>query len=100
MDEDGTANDAEADKADASVALIVCAPTPAFEGTLNVAENDPAEVDVTVEGVVETAMESNFIVTWLLGVKFDPVTFTLIESGPDDGVITMEGTLVPPTVNV
>jgi len=74
-----------------SVAVTRCAPAPTLLGTLNVAENEPAEVDVIGEGTVVRADPSNFIVIVEVAAKFVPVTWTVSPPSPEIGLSMIEG---------
>ena len=83
---------------DPSVALTVCFPTVADDGTVNVAlEKSPDEPLVIVLGVVLTFVPSNDIVIAEFAAKPLPETLTVAPATPDDGLSNTAGGL---TVNV
>jgi hypothetical protein len=51
--------------------------------------NAPVLLVTTSTGNVLTLMLPNFIDTFVLGAKFDPVTVTSVPVGPDAGEIVM-----------
>jgi hypothetical protein len=72
-----------------SAAVIVWVPAVAI-GIMNVAEKVPANDEVTVGGVVGISMVSNFTVIGAFDRKYEPVTETVVPSGPLVGLSVID----------
>src|SRR2546425_420759 len=83
---------------DPAVALTVCCPTVADDGTVNVAPEKPPDASVVmVTGLVLTFVPSNDIVIAEFAAKPLPETLTVAPASPDVGLSNTDGGL---TVNV
>ena len=91
-----TVNDADAELNEASVALTVCVPAPEEDGTVMEPVKLPAELAVTVVGVVVIPEPSYDMVTAEFATKLLPEMFTVVPVGPLDGLSDMDGVV---TVN-
>ena len=91
MEGDVTVKTADAEFELASVAFTVWAPAKAPPGTTNVHEKEPAVVVVTVAGVVGTTVPSHFSVMVDEEPKDEPVTVTVVPSGPELGLKVIAG---------
>ncbi len=65
-----------------SVAVMVCCPWDAASGTWKVALKPPAELEVTIGGVVTTDEPSNVILIVEFGANEVPVTVTSVPAEP------------------
>ncbi|MFQ5970379.1 MAG: hypothetical protein ACE5J2_07795, partial [Nitrososphaerales archaeon] len=78
-------NAAEAVLPEESVAVMVWSPADAFGGMAIVASKLPTVFVATVEGEVTIALESNFIIMLMLGLKLKPETVTELPRTPASG---------------
>jgi len=87
-----TANEAVAEFPAPSVAVRV--PTPAPIGARG---NEQAKAPVAFEVCVQTVVPAQTTVTAEAAAKFDPVTLTVVPTGPEAGPTVRSGTIVSPT---
>ena len=76
-----------------SIALMAWSPAT-DSGTVNVAENDPAALDVMAGGLVVSAAPPYVSVMPELAAKPAPVTVACVPTGPEGGFTVSDGEVV------